>query len=138
MFRMSWGDCPAGCTSYKKWYYQVDDQCRVTLDSIALKNIYNQNAYPRPANCGITAIKDPVPAINFVVYPNPATHIVFLAINGNETCSYKLTDSYGRLMLQGNVKGTTSLPLTGFAKGLYWLQVTDKRGNRQGEKLVLK
>ncbi len=133
MFRMGWGDCPLGCTAEKRWYYKIDDQCRVTLDSVRL--YLAPGAYPIPTNCGITAIKDPVPVSLFVIYPNPATNAVTIALNGSETYSYTLADSYGRQVAYGIAKGTVTLFLSGFAKGFYGLQVADKRETGKSKSL---
>lgn len=135
MFRLGWGDCPSGCTADKRWYYKIDDQCRVTLDSV--RTYLAPGPYPVPNNCGITGLHDPQQDIRFSVYPNPATDILSLIMKDQGNYSYQLTDTYGRLVRKGSVKGKTALYLGGFAKGMYLLQVSDKQGNRRSEKIIL-
>lgn len=135
MFRLGWGDCPMGCTADKRWYYNVDDQCRVSLDSVRL--FLAPAPYPIPNNCGITGLHDPQQDIRFSVYPNPATDVLNLVMKDQGNYNYKLSDTYGRLILKGSVKGNIALHLGSVAKGIYLLQVSDKQGNRHSEKIIL-
>lgn len=135
MFRLGWGDCPMGCTADKRWYYKIDDQCRVTLDSVRI--YLAPGPYPIPGNCGITGLQDPQQSIRFSVYPNPATDVLNLVMKDRGNYTYQLSDTYGRLIRKGNVKGNIAIYLGGFGKGIYLLQVSDKQGNRRSEKIIL-
>lgn len=135
MFRLGWGDCPSGCTADKRWYYKIDNQCRVTLDSV---HIYlAPGPYPIPENCGITGLHDPQQDISLSIYPNPAADVIMLETKGNKNYDYKLIDQHGRILLKGKVNGKETLQLGGYAKGLYLLRVSDKAGKGRSEKIIL-
>ncbi len=135
LFRLGWGDCPMGCTGNKLWYYTVDGQCRVTLDSV--RTIQAPGTYPIPSNCGITGLQDPQPGIRFSIYPNPTAGSLLLKTDGNKHYDYKLMDPHGRVLLRGKVNGTTTIALEAYARGMYLLQVSDPAGNRRSEKILL-
>lgn len=135
VFRMGWGDCPSGCTGNKLWYYTVDGQCRVTLDSV--RTIQATGTYPVPNNCGITGFRDPQQDIAVSVYPNPTTGGVFLQTSGNKSYDYKLMDQQGRVLLKGKVNGKETLRLDAYAKGIYLLRLSDAGGKGRSEKILL-
>lgn len=135
MFRLGWGDCPAGCTAEKRWYYKIDDLCRVTLDSV--RTSQGPGTRPLPGNCDATGLHDLQQDIQLSIYPNPTAGRIILAVTGNKNYDYKLLDQQGRVLLQGKVNGTTSLQLEGYAKGIYLLRVSDKTGKGRSEKILL-
>jgi len=60
------------------------------------------------------------------LYPNPANGMVQLDA-GNITGNYEIRDMMGRLVASGEVKpGVHTLSLTGVAKGIYTVRVSDK------------
>lgn len=135
LFRLGWGDCPLGCTAEKLWYYRVDTQCRVTLDSV--KTFPGPGTYPVPSNCGITGFRDPQQDIAVSVYPNPTTGGVLLQTSGNKSYDYKLLDQQGRVLLKGKVNGKETLRLDAYAKGIYLLRLSGPNGKGRSEKILL-
>ncbi|PSK94925.1 T9SS type A sorting domain-containing protein [Taibaiella chishuiensis] len=135
VFRLGWGDCPSGCTGNKLWYYTVDGQCRVTLDSV--RTIQATGTYPVPNNCGITGFRDPQQDIAVAVYPNPTTGGVLLQTSGNKSYDYKLMDQQGRVLLKGKVNSKETLRLDAYAKGIYLLRLSDAGGKGRSEKILL-
>src|SRR5690606_38173801 len=99
-FRLGWGDCPAGCTSDKNWYYTVYPDCSVSLDST---NFWIMDPWPR--GCHPSAVTEAGNnQVAFEVFPNPATDLVNIKVVSSlaETYNYKLYDSNGQVVLSGD------------------------------------
>lgn len=81
-------------------------------------------------------------AEEIAVYPNPASDYVFLKIpeeinNGKGMVQYQIFDTFGRLLEQASVKGSTSLvSMQYFAKGVYFLKVVDDKNELKTFKII--
>lgn len=77
----------------------------------------------------VTSIGNLSNAVNAIVFPNPSTDRVILKIDEPLTnrYSYLLYNSNGMLIRSDKVKsGSTEIPLTGFSKGIYILEVQSR------------
>ncbi len=122
-FRIGWGDCPAGCTDYKSWYYTVDPaSCAVMLDSIRLEGNY-WNGYPALVNCNLKpdAIARIPGKIDIQVYPNPARDILGLRVRNYASLNYSITDLNGKTVVSGQVSGRALIDISSLAPGVYLL-----------------
>lgn len=67
------------------------------------------------------------------VYPNPATNEVIIVNKGNTMFRMMLYNAVGQQLWSGTVQKQTTIPVASFARGLYYLRVTDEK---QGGKAV--
>ena len=76
-----------------------------------------------------TGIGDVESSINVVTYPNPATEMVYVTVEG-QIRSYEMIDAMGRVVMAGeNVNADIlELNVNGLAQGLYIVNVTTDRG----------
>lgn len=134
-FRLGWGDCPAGCTSDKNWYYTVYPDCSVSLDST---NFWIMDAWPQ--GCLPLAITEAGNnQITFEVFPNPATSVINIKVASSliDSCDYKLYNSNGQVILSGHLGNNTRLDLAHLPKGIYLLRLLSKTGNTGLQKIIL-
>jgi hypothetical protein len=64
--------------------------------------------------------------INATIYPNPTTNELVVSIGENDlkNAKYKLKDSFGKLMIEGNITNTkTNLLLESVPSASYFIQV---------------
>ena len=73
--------------------------------------------------------------LNAKVYPNPATDKLFINANA-ENLSYSVSDATGKVLANGSGAFSTSLNLSGFAAGTYFVSVTN--GNETSNQLFIK
>jgi hypothetical protein len=72
---------------------------------------------------------------DFSVYPNPATHILYIETKTPTT--YRLQNIIGMTILQGALKaGVNNISLQSLTSGIYLLELTDKEGNKSVRKIV--
>ena len=82
-------------------------------------------------NQGVTA-NEPVNLNSTVVYPNPATERIYISGDVAEVALYSLQGQLVRSVINKN-----NLDVSTFAKGLYLVRVTDKRGIQKSSKLEI-
>ena len=73
----------------------------------------------------------------FTVSPTPAQSVIY--IKGNNIQLVQVIDNAGRIVLTEKVNNQNvhQLSVSHLAKGLYMVNIKDKEGNRQTEKLVI-
>ncbi|MFT5819838.1 MAG: hypothetical protein ACI8ZM_001063 [Crocinitomix sp.] len=100
-----------GCSQYR--YYILDDTNQ-RRDSIDVNF------------CPLEVSINEWSGINVNIYPNPATNIIYLAypIELNEYVTVQITDLRGKILRTSNIESTLDLSL--FAKGIYYLRIIDK------------
>lgn len=74
--------------------------------------------------------------VSFNLYPNPSSGFVTIETKINQAATITIYDVSGRIMIQQPLKGTTSLNIGEFAKGLYFVEVSHANG-RSLRKLVV-
>lgn len=75
---------------------------------------------------------------SFSIYPNPARNIVY--VNGTDLLEIKIIDHAGRVVVAkqlNNISNTAIINIANLTKGLYMVQIKDRKGNAQIEKLVV-
>ena len=85
-------------------------------------------------------VKEKMCNADFIFYPNPTDGLLHLVLPGSEIESVRLISPLGRTVYEQNSaldENCTSLNLTGYPKGLYFLEI-ESRGKRYFEKVVLK
>ncbi len=130
-FKGAWGDCPAGCTAWKIWYYSVNLQtCAVALDSIDtryanyLDDLYMPNCNGWPVSIA------PVPLANkpsLTLFPNPAIATLQLRGLAGGTATYRVSDVAGSTLLEG-VTATHQIDIAPLPAGFYLLTVRESTG----------
>jgi hypothetical protein len=129
VFHLGWGDCMAGCTNSKDWYYTVNDHCDVTLTA-APAYISNPSESADKYYCNLWPLSQPrvVAAQHFSVYPNPVGGVLHIAANGAVNASYSLCDAMGRCWLNGLVDATAVLQTEHLPSGLYIVTIQPETG----------
>lgn len=73
-----------------------------------------------------------------MVYPNPASGFVTIQMNkGEGTKSLQIIDLLGQRKLQSSFENTLKVPVSNFAKGTYFIIVTDQNNDRMVKKLII-
>jgi hypothetical protein len=74
-----------------------------------------------------SGIHEATNALNLNVYPNPTNGIIVISHNSsNENFEIRVADKTGRILLMDN--NTSYINLSGFDSGLYFITVTDSKG----------
>jgi hypothetical protein len=103
-------------------------------------NMRDVGAYERPASV-ITSIKDITQVEEKLrFYPNPVAPGEEIQLNGGEgTYTIEMFSLSGALVLKQKVDGDKfSIPEGIFAKGIYIVRLSDKKGKESSSKLILK
>ncbi len=93
-------------------------------------------------NRSLTGIQNPKkPAVNFAVYPNPASTSANLILSSsnesNPTYSMSLLDTYGNLLLTINNYKATPIDCSSLAEGVYFIRLSDQKFNSSVKRLVV-
>jgi hypothetical protein len=62
---------------------------------------------------------------------------VTITINDNESYQCRLIDYYGRILFAGNVQNTSRIDIRNLAKGMYFIQLSNKNKVLISKKLLL-
>ena len=73
---------------------------------------------------------------NFVVYPNPASSIINIVSNVNETSVVDIVDVTGRCVKQFEISGNATLDVKDIDKGVY-LMIIQHDGNKSIQRIVV-
>ncbi len=68
--------------------------------------------------------------LSFKIYPNPVSETLFIETNEPIIDYILIFDAYGRLLKKSQI--TSSVSVSDFPKGIYWLEILDKYKNRLG------
>jgi Peptidase family C25, C terminal ig-like domain./Peptidase family C25./Propeptide_C25. len=97
--------------------------------SVVATNAQGMNSAPAhvTVEVGVTGIED-VEVVNFQVYPNPASNVLNINVNGNAAnVEYAIYNYQGQMMMRkalGSFEGTEQIDLSNVAKGIYFLRLT--------------
>ena len=92
---------------------------------------------------------DPISAINenskndptdFNIYPNPTTHLVNITAQHNLSTIFEVEifDIYGKNHLTTTLQQSTTIDVSNFSKGIYFVRIINKdKGNIQTKKLII-
>jgi len=92
---------------------------------------------------------DPISAIDenskkdntdFNIYPNPTSHIVTIAAQQNSSTVFEVEifDIYGKNHLRTTLQQSTTIDVSNFSKGIYFVRMINKdEGNIQTKKLII-
>jgi len=110
-----WGDCPSGCTAYRKWTFKVYYDC-----SVEYLGSSGEVLFP-------TAELNPIPLDKMVVSPNPSTGVIALSdVSG--VYNYTITDLRGQLVDQEFNRSEKEIDLSRLPSGQYILTVMNAEG----------
>lgn len=89
-------------------------------------------AYSEGKVLSVKPIKS-IPKINCSIYPNPTNNGILVSIenfeNFNSKLNYSLTNQLGQIVLKNKIDmPNTFIDLTGKASGIYYLNLSDKKG----------
>ncbi len=94
-----------------------------------------------PSNCAVTLVEHvPVEPKYFYVYPNPSSTSIHFSTNLDFTSESKLSiyNALGQLVHQDNqITKDTSIELSTFSKGIYFVELQQENGERYTERLVV-
>lgn len=65
-----------------------------------------------------------------VAYPNPARDYIKLEVPSNQTFGYQVLDLSGRALVKGEVSSETSIDVSSFTNGMYFLQLSYGQATR--------
>ncbi len=127
-FRIGWGDCLAGCTFSKTWYYTVNNNCDVLLDSAVLYNASGAGGFPTADNCRL-GVNDPkIGSFNQLsFYPNPASTSLTIEVPKSEY-TYTIKDITGRIAITGKCYGAHTIDIQQLNDGMYLIEVVTTDG----------
>jgi hypothetical protein len=137
-FRIGYGDCPVGCTSWYILQFKVFSDCSVSyLGSVA--NLESGMPFPFPVNCNITQGIAPVQqSFRIGVFPNPAADEIALKLPAAGPVNFDLFNSTGHRVLSGKIRDKETLSLQGLAPGIYLVRLTDPVSRESGSARFIK
>ena len=77
---------------------------------------------------------------NLHIYPNPANDHLHINLNSypiNESVQMKVTNALGELLLADTISNNTSIDISNFNSGVYFLKLLDKKGNIYQTKFLI-
>ena len=66
--------------------------------------------------------------ISAVLFPNPTSDRVRIQTESSETFSYKISNMLGKEIIAGEFSKTTTIDLSGFPRGVYYLNAQNREG----------
>lgn len=82
---------------------------------------------PYPSTCDIaTVIEQEINRVE--LYPNPTTGMVYI-INTSKSYTYAISNAAGELLAKGQLM--SSIDLSSFMKGMYFIHVRDEKTDKQ-------
>ncbi len=106
-----------------------------------MANIYFDYVSPVATNSAVVELVadesnavQTVTTASIAIYPNPANESFF--INSNSTADYLIQDLLGRTIQQGKINQPTTISVTGWKKGIYFITVQTQQ-NKQVMKLIV-
>ncbi|BDX39082.1 hypothetical protein CYCD_24370 [Tenuifilaceae bacterium CYCD] len=72
----------------------------------------------------------------FKVFPNPATDFITISTNSNITFKYAVVDITGKAIESGILNNNKQLSVSSLVKGLYFVKITDDKGNAFIQKFI--
>lgn len=113
-----------------------------TFDSIGNMRVNHIAKYYAPPDTTLGTNEQQTSKIKFSVYPNPTNTILNIKVETTRTENYyvQLLDASGRSLQKIILSNNTSvIDVSGFAKGIYQLQVCNKKGDVcHAEKFILR
>jgi hypothetical protein len=107
-------------------------------DVMEIKNMFDTDTYP--CHQGALSVNETTAGVkDFIVFPNPATGIITVdaARKFSSTASLQLFDISGReIRNEKNIHGRTTIDVSGFERGIYFIQLSDANHNAT-KKIVL-
>ncbi|MBL7766326.1 MAG: T9SS type A sorting domain-containing protein [Chitinophagaceae bacterium] len=128
-FFLKWGDCPAGCTSAKKWSYAVNANCDVTY--LGSQNMAS-DPWPQLVNCDLTpnSVVTPDPKSAVKIYPNPASGTLRFQVEGKTIVRANISTLQGQLIFKTTGTSSGILDIGNLSSGMYRLELIDDKGQR--------
>ncbi|MEP6793660.1 MAG: T9SS type A sorting domain-containing protein [Saprospiraceae bacterium] len=109
VYFVGWGDCPAGCTGGRSWYFRIYDDC--TVDFI--------QSFGQPLPYTRT---EENPKVSVKIWPNPFND--FIEVDGiQESFQYSILNSYGQQLIKGKFSGKGIMHLDIMNPGIYLLTI---------------
>lgn len=110
-YSYGWGDCPAGCTGRRTWWFKTYDDCSVEFvdvygGSLPFTNTQEQTTKP------------------IVIQPNPFEDIIWIEGTSDEF-EYSISDMNGRNIVKGKSTQKKLSNLEGILPGLYILTIKE-------------
>lgn len=117
-----WGDCPAGCTQNRIWWFKTYDDC-----SVQLVDVFGS---PLP----FTSIHDQI-ANPILIRPNPFKDVIWIE-GVSDSFEYSISDLRGQNIVSGKSMGGYISNLEGIIPGIYFLVI--KENNKISTLKVIK
>jgi hypothetical protein len=71
------------------------------------------------------------------IYPNPATDKLFLSLPGADGFTATLTDVTGKVLQHLVAEGSqTEIQISAYPQGIYYILLSDTKGNQWAEKIT--
>ncbi len=86
---------------------------------------------------GVTGLQSTVAPVSVKVYPNPATEKLTISLKESGAYAAVLSGVTGNRVLQTTLQqGANELQVAKYPAGIYYLTITDEKGNRWAEKIT--
>ncbi len=91
----------------------------------------------RIVDSNLVSVAEPEWQNRVTIFPNPAVQVLHISIGAGIRATLNLIDVLGRVVWEGTIEGTTSLPVAGYPRGLYSVRLRGSSGLVMVRKLVL-
>lgn len=72
------------------------------------------------------------------IYPVPATDVVYIKLNDNNTYTATITNAIGQQLYHAGISGEATLSVKNWPSGIYYVQLVSGTGERMNKTLVVK
>lgn len=121
-YSVGWGDCPAGCTGGRTWWFKTYDDCSVQFVDVYGSSLPFTNTHEQTTN--------PI-----LIRPNPFEDII--RIEGtSDVFEYSISDINGRNFVRGKSSDRKIADLDDLIPGIYIISIKEK--NRVSSHRIIK
>ncbi len=121
-YSFGWGDCPAGCTGGRSWWFKTYDDCSVQFVDVFGSSLPFTNTHEQAIN--------PI-----LVQPNPFEDILWIE-GTSDLFEYSISDINGRDIVRGKTTERKITNLEDLLPGIYILSIKEK--NRVSSHKIIK
>lgn len=86
----------------------------------------------------LSAVNENAESVGFFAFPNPANEVLFVRLESGMDGKVRLINMLGMVVLERSFNGTTELPISALATGVYTVSVVSEGGELLGTQLVVK
>ena len=132
----NWFSVDNGVDGYGVFFVEYDSSFYLTGDFISAGSLTVNNVveFVSPPTCIPLSINDNIELENFIIYPNPTNGLLQIKTE-QEISSIEVLDVFGRRMLYSE-KIQSEINISDFKNGIYFVRLSDSKGNYVVKKIV--